>query len=227
MEKMLKQTCIQILEIVCFLYILIAIKPIEIVGNIYSHIVSRVKWHFTNAIYIPARISDMKHTDLVTTEDKVNNFFSMSTKSHLILWISGVSILFTLLVGAPSLFYLGFKTVEYVRAESELTNYHQGEFIIDSNEQVEEIESDNKLDIAAKEGSMVAEESIINQEIQQSYVVVANSGLNERSTPSLENSDNIVKTINFGDEIIVSSIIGEWAKLENGNYVYLEYIKSK
>lgn len=229
MKKMLKQTCIQILEIVCFLYILLAIKPIEYVGRIYSHVVGRTKWHFINAIYIPARISDMKHTDLVTTEEKIINFFSMSTKSHLVLWISGVTILFTMLVGAPSLFYLGFKTIDYVRAESELSINHQGEFTIVSNGLENEDESDSELDkLVESEGSdITVEESVMYQDIQQSFVVIANSGLNVRSTPSLEDSQNIVKTLSFGDEVKVSSFIDEdWAKLDNGTYVYREYIKS-
>lgn len=229
MKKMLKQTCIQILEIVCFLYILLAIKPIEYVGRIYSHVVGRTKWHFINAIYIPARISDMKHTDLVTTEEKIINFFSMSTKSHLVLWISGVTILFTMLVGAPSLFYLGFKTIDYVRAESELSINHQGEFTIVSNGLENEDESDSELDkLVESEGSdITVDESVMYQDIQQSFVVIANSGLNVRSTPSLEDSQNIVKTLSFGDEVKVSSFIDEdWAKLDNGTYVYREYIKS-
>lgn len=230
MKEMLKQTCVQILEVVCFLYILIAIKPIEYVGGLYSHVVGKTKWHFTNAIYVPARISDMKHTDHVTTEEKIRNFFSMSTKSHLVLWISGVTILFTLLVGAPSLFYVGFKTVEYVRAETELSNHHQGKFTIVSNDLEEVIkEIDSELDrLVESEGSdITAGESVTYQDIQQSFVVVANSGLNVRSTTNLENSQNIVNTLNFGDEIKVSSIINdEWAKLDNGNYVYREYIKS-
>jgi len=229
MKKMLKQTCIQILEIVCFLYILLAIKPIEYVGRIYSHVVGRTKWHFINAIYIPARISDMKHTDLVTTEEKIINFFSMSTKSHLVLWISGVTILFTMLVGAPSLFYLGFKTIDYVRAESELSINHQGEFAIVSNGLENEDESDSELDkLVESEGSdIIVDESVMYQDIQQSFVVIANSGLNVRSTPSLEDSQNIVKTLSFGDEVKVSSFIDEdWAKLDNGTYVYREYIKS-
>lgn len=229
MKKMLKQTCIQILEIVCFLYILLAIKPIEYVGRIYSHVVGRTKWHFINAIYIPARISDMKHTDLVTTEEKIINFFSMSTKSHLVLWISGVTILFTMLVGAPSLFYLGFKTIDYVRAESELSIDHQGEFTIVSNGLENEDETDSELDkLVESEGSdITVDESVTYQDIQQSFVVIANSGLNVRSTPSLEDSQNIVKTLSFGDEVKVSSFIDEdWAKLDNGTYVYREYIKS-
>lgn len=229
MKKMLKQTCIQILEVVCFIYILLAIKPIEYVGGLYSHLVGRTKWHFTNAVYIPARISDMKHTDLVTTEEKIRNFFSMSTKSHLVLWISGVTILFTMLVGAPSLFYLGFKTIDYVRAESELSIIHQGEFTIVSNELENKDDSDSELDKSVQsEGSdITAGESVMYQDIQQTFVVIANSGLNVRSTPSLDDSQNIVKTLNFGDEIKVSSIINDdWAKLDNGNYVYREYIKS-
>ena len=225
MKNVAKNTYTYIINIIYFIYTMITKKIPKKVYEFTGKIIDNIKGHYINAIYIPSKIEDIKNTEFVTTEQKVNNFFSMSTKSHLILWISGISLLFTLLVAFPTAFYLGFKTVEYVKAEKEVINEYQEEIIIEEQKNL----ADNNVNVS--EGSDVEDvkESVNYQELQQpqAFVVTSNSGLNVRSSTSLIKSDNIVDTLNFGDIVkVVRFVNDDWAKLSNGNYVYRKYIAS-